>query len=284
MTKVGEKWSLWRRWQKVSINNKVMIYMTAILAVATTFYTLMYRSSVKFAEENAKQATAQTDKLIAATERLASSTKDALDETKRVNRESADRAERAVRAGEKQADASKSQANTSQVSARAAQESASAATKTFAIGERPFITAKEIRMLVLKPGEQPKGEVLFTNSGRTPAYNVGVNVTTVVRVGVLPESPPYGNAAMHRLPLAPGDSKVVPMKFGIGTFVDQATIDKLGKGEPANLFLYVYGFVEYEDGIGRRHTTKYCGFYLKGPNDTKEVVSLYVCPTHNSAD
>ena len=72
--------NLWQRWKKVSINNKLMIYMTAILAVATTLYTLMYRSQVEFTKENARQSAEQTDRLVAASERLAETTKSTLDE------------------------------------------------------------------------------------------------------------------------------------------------------------------------------------------------------------
>ena len=153
--------NLWQRWKKVSINNKLMIYMTAILAVATTLYTLMYRSQVEFTKENARQSAEQTDRLVAASERLAETTKSTLDEAKRVNKEAADRADRTLQAIETQTAASKSQAKTSQISARAAEESAQIARE----GSRPAITSS-VRLSELTD-DRAQFTIKIENNGNT---------------------------------------------------------------------------------------------------------------------
>jgi len=190
-----------------------------------------------------------------------------------------------------QANASMSQANTSQKAARAAERSADAATKTYTLGERPFITVKEMKMLLLKPNVLPKGEVLFVNSGRSPAYKVSVVVGTILLPGLLPEQPPSGKFLGNvEFPVAAGGSTLLPMRFGI-EFRDQQTIYSLGNSEDVvndtfknKQFLYVYGHVTYRDGAGAEHTTRYCGFYSRLPNDTGNVVILTTCTTHNSAN
>jgi len=272
--------NLWQRWKKVSINNQLMIYMTAILAVATTLYTLMYRSSVKFAEQSARQQSEQTDRLIAASERLAASTKEALDETKRVNRESADRAERALKAAEEEANASAIQSETSRTSARAAEASAKIAAQSFNIGERPYIATRAIEANNFAAGQRPTITIQFDNSGKTPALNSRVRSYSAIRaekkLGAVtyPAVPSLSTSIVQS---GCCHKQIIPA-FAVD--LPQEAINALIEAiKQRQVWFFVYGIADYDDGAGKRHTLLFCQYY----NADLDGLFSY-CGEHNSSN
>ena len=272
--------TLWHRWKKVSINNKLTIYMSAILAVATTLYTLMYRSQVKFAEENARQTSEQTNRLIAASERLAASTKEALEETKRINQESADRAERATRATENQADASVIQAETSRASARAAEQSALAATQSLAVGERPYIATKAVEFRNFEEGKKPSIAVFFDNTGKTPGLNASMRTYSAIRgerkLGEV-KYPPVESVSTSVIQPGCCHRQVInAFNRDLPQEVVNAMIQAIKDGK---LWLYVYGIADYEDGVGKHHTLKFCRYY-----DLRNAGEFTYCAEHNNSN
>lgn len=252
--------SPWERWKKVSINNKLMIYMTAILAVATTLYTLMYRSQVNFMKENATQTAEQTNRIVNASERLASTTKDTLEEAKRVNKETSDRADRTLKAIETQANASMSQANTSQVSARASEKSAVFAQQAYASSQQAKVFFKRVAWHARpEANKRFDAEFVLSNSGAT-AYEVitqmGLEVRDLPFEGVLPCD--NSVTETEETPLEPGAEQTLYTSFRP---VFTETGIKALENETAQVF--IYGSVVWRDSLGRRSKLPYCRMYNK---------------------
>jgi hypothetical protein len=248
--------TLWQRWKKVSINNKLTIYMTAILAVATTLYTLMYFSQVKFTEENARQTSEQTNRLIAASEKQAAGIREALEETKRANRDAADRAERALSATEKQANASLTQANTSQIAARAAEQSARISEQTL----RAQIAIQEIRAVNFEADQPIRFIITWKNDGNSPATITG----TVAKVGIVTEVPSETicqgapNAAMRPITVNPHNTRPQTISVRAGRF----TAEQFQSVKDGKSYFLICGQVIYET-VGKREAFPLCGYSSK---------------------
>jgi hypothetical protein len=251
--------SLWERWKKVSINNKLMIYMTAILAVATTLYTLMYRSQVNFMKENATQTAEQTNRLVNASERLAQTTNNTLEEAKRVNKETGDRADRATKAIETQANASMSQANTSQVSARAAEKSAGIAYQSFIATQRPqvFISAAGLHGGALVVGQESVIDLELTNSGPVAAVCHFRDMTFFFNLA------PFMTVLEYQHTSKPVTYNLSPTSrvYIHPHFPFPATKERLDAITEGRARLYFYGRGEYRDDLGRTFPLLFCFIY-----------------------
>lgn len=255
--------TLWQRWKKVSINNKLMIYMTFILAAATTLYTLMYRSQVKFMEQSARENAEQTNRLVNASERLADTTKNTLEESKRVNKEASDRADRTTKATEMQANASMSQANTSEASAKIARDA-------LVTTNRPYVTAFVVPFAGLEIGELVQNSVKFANDGNGPAQ---VSARTQFVLSDLPVCPA-------------GIVKATPQQFGMITSLQPSPVSQhreiqavISSGIPlseadmkaiknADKFLLFYGEGSYT-GLGGEVPIKWCSQYFWNPSESR---------------
>lgn len=247
-----------------------MIYMTAILAMATILYTLIYRSQVKFMKENARQTAEQTDRLVAASERLAETTKSTLEEAKRVNKETADRADRTTRAIETQANASMSQANTSKVTAEAAKESAKTARRSFEFGQRPelfFVLVKLREPLTV--GQAPVVQFVLTNGGSMAAkgqfWDITWRTTPVPFIGGLEY-----NARGTKVTFSLASHATNTMTFSTTFIPTKEQVEALDAG---NRLLFIYARGEYTDTLGRRYPMPFCYSYNK---DIAERVAI--CP------
>jgi hypothetical protein len=302
----------WQRWKKVSINNRLMIYMTAILAVATTLYTLMYRSQVKFTEQNARQTAEQTDRLIAASEKVAASTRDVLEEAKRANKESADRAERATKAGETQANASMSQANvsermvkqneravnaaqtqadasliqakTSQALVRAAEAAASATQRSVeiaTIAESPYVvTTKAYVSKKIIDERNTGGAMVFVeveNSGRTPAV-ARIYISSQIRdgrEGILT----LGGA--RELPHSSEFSRRYVLTANHPLAISTGIVPlrpELPRMLVLNPYVYVWGKIVYTDIFAKEVTFVFCYETGIGGNSLEMIPCKYVAP------
>lgn len=187
---------------------------------------------------------------------------------------------KSVNAAEKQANASMSQAKTSEASAKAAERSADIAAQAFNIGERPYITlTQQVTLVDFAPDKTPHVDILIANSGRTPALNVHARSYGTFRPERRLGKVEYANT--------PTLSEVViqaasaPYKQTIPMFNDQATqpiintvIDAIKQKQ---LWFFVYGIVEYQDGVGRPHLLKFCNVY----NPTKSEMEF--CEEHNTS-
>jgi hypothetical protein len=117
--------------------------------------------------------------------------------------------------------------------------------------------------------------IVFENAGRTPALNFMFETQFNAIVSPLPVHPEYEKAAtLPSVTLLPAGGTTRQVFF-TGRVVEPSDIERVKAGR---LLLYVYGIARYDDGLGRHHTLKYCGFYVP----TKDVFSF--CPSHNGTD
>jgi hypothetical protein len=264
--------SPWERWKKVSINNKLMIYMTAILAVATTLYTLMYRSQVKFMKENATQTAEQTNRLVNASERLAQTTNNTLEEAKRVNKETGDRADRTTKAIEIQANASMSQAGTSRITAGAARESSQFARQSYEASQtaKVFFTTNKWREKPTATNTHVLADFGESNAGAT-AYDVTTEFSTVIRPSSFHGMLPCNNTVVEKGlegPMQPGAVQTIV------TDVEYRMTEQDEKAMDAETLMFlVYGHVWWNDSLGRKSSFPFCRTYNK-----RGFPMMAICP------
>jgi hypothetical protein len=268
-SKMNKK-GLWERWRKTTIANQVLVVTGVLMVISSGLYTVTTIYQVRMWKENAKQSGEQTDKLIAASERLANTTNRQAEDAHKANVEMLNKAERLTHANEelvktatKQANASLRQAKTSQVSASAAQQSANAAAKTFSIGERPYIAVKEMSLTNLAVNQRPTTMTIFENAGRTPALNAQFRTCIQARGEPLPNPPVC--ATKNDRPASPVFMPAGGVWRMIVPFADTATEGDVQYIKSGKSTIYVWGSVEYDDGVGKRHVLKYCAFY--NPNN-----------------
>jgi multidrug efflux pump subunit AcrA (membrane-fusion protein) len=259
--------SLWQRWKKVSINNKLMIYMTAILAVATTLYTCMYRSQVKFLEQSAEQQAAQTEKLIAASERMANTANRQAEDSRKSNDEMLSKAERLTRANEDLVKAATKQASTSQVSARAAESSAKFAEKTVEAtkeatftANRAYLTIREIHPPQLSSDKPLMIYVDWDNDGNSPARTIkgiaAVSITTALPT--LTECLHHAIGPVETLVVQPHSTRTQRFIFAARSF-SQPQIDAVENGQR---ILSICGNLSYET-LGQTFSLLFCAHWDK---------------------
>jgi hypothetical protein len=226
----------------------------------------------------------QTERLISAMQKQAEASQSVADQ----NRELVKHAGEQAKALTVQANASQTQANASvaqaevarqslgaaQISARAAEQSAQAATQTFNLGERPYVSSVEGKIIDLTLGKQPSAAVTFKNNGRTPAYNVTVETTIAGLLSALPENPNYGNIPFHSTFFLPAGGQFV-QTVASDTVLTDKHIDAINNGV---MYVYVFGRGTYYDGLKRRYDFKFCFFYSPASPS-----GLLVCSQHNTS-
>jgi hypothetical protein len=186
----------------------------------------------------------------------------------------------------KQADASLAQATAavqsvriSQASATAAEQSANVASQSFTVGERPYIAINHIKLEGLRNNMNPNVELSFENSGKTPALNVRARSYTDFRHDVrLGEVDYPGVPLLSSAFVQAGHSfrQFFPI-FAADLKPDNVMklIDAINHKQ---LWLFVYGIVEYDDGAVRHHTLKFCQIYAV------DLSEFHVCTEHNTSN
>ncbi|HKC65467.1 MAG TPA: hypothetical protein VKB86_17630 [Pyrinomonadaceae bacterium] len=284
-----------QRWKQVSLPNKLMVISTTIMAFATVFLViaaifqfLTVREQTGTAKEQLKivreQSNSMQGQLNAIQEQAnamreqTNTMRDTLTETQKMVRQN----ERIVGAAETQANASLAQAETAKQSvgfaassARAALQTAQTASQSFVIGERPYVWVKELHLNDLIAGKRPSVEVIFENAGRTPALNflqqtqfapTNQPLTDIVGYGQTKTAPSQGF-----IPAGGTISKTQTNPIPI----DKSDVDAIESGR---VLLYFYGIASYDDGIGKKHTLKFCGLYVPSRN------TFQACSFYNSTD
>lgn len=161
-------------------------------------------------------------------------------------------------------------------SAEAAAQSANAAGVTaemLCATERPWVIEsldQEIFSRVGNMGEQAIPlTITFRNHGRTPAWVTGIaTMRKIDNVDGLPKTPEYRPDLAERdigeVVLAPNveSSFLQTVLFVNGAEFSQVRMRRL--------FLYVWGFVNYRDGRGDPHESRFCyRFHVQHPEDPR---------------
>jgi hypothetical protein len=168
-------------------------------------------------------------------------------------------------------------ADAATVAADTASETLQHSTKQFELDERPYLVKEYIKIKKPEMGEKLFGEVLWRNTGKTPALHASM----YLRIDVLDqesdspeewESLARNNASGH---------------LEIGSNLTRATDvtgDNFLSGEWWNRIsarthkLYVFGALVYEDIFKEWHATDFCGLYEPG---SIEEASLWACHNGN---
>lgn len=233
---------------------------------------------------------------------LAKAAKAQADATKAEADSMRDLAERSLR----QAKATDELAKQSETSAKAAIESArdadisASATKSMAatssealdnarqneqLDQRPWIAVTSLRLTKFQADAKLEAQLVFTNSGRSPALNVSV----VGKVLNLDQK-----ADPDFLLIAPaGDFtnfRATPPQGGNTWTADSGkpleAADKEGV-EKHRRTVWTFGFVRYEDTFGKAHVTQFCGYTRSGGVESAKVtegMNLNLCPNQNGMD
>jgi len=125
------------------------------------------------------------------------------------------------------------------------------------------------------------GEIVLTNSGRSPAFDLRVSNAGIQTSPMMLDVDRWASTNRKNLlrakatPLAvmaPTDPYVIPYEE---ININKDTADQINSRK---LWVYIFGDVRYFDSFGQKHFTQFCGVY-----DPKRVVVNF-CPTHIHAD
>ena len=271
------KVSLWQRWKKTSLPNKLMVISTGIMAFATVCLVvagilqyLAAREQLQAVREQAnimraqlesmKSSSKQTQDLIAATQQTANASQSVAEQNKELVKHAGEQAA----ASQTQANASVAQAEAARQtaiavgsSAKATERSAEVAAQSFLVGERPYVSVQNINFVRFTVGQTAAVEVVFINRGKTPAYLTNQNTITLQQRSLT-------EADFHLRNLEPVNTVIVlpnePVKieYEADWVLTPARLDAL---MAKTAWFYVYGIGFYDDAAKQRHRFTYCGVY-----------------------
>ncbi len=140
--------------------------------------------------------------------------------------------------------------------------------------DRPKIVVTEIALGDVAVDAHPRYEVVTKNVSLNKAAPKAVAQAFIALMTIpMSETPEYPRIAREQIEYTPREEHFANLTadFTLNAGDFQAMKDK-------RAWLYVYGFVDYEDEAGRPYKTKFCGWY---DPDTRK---LALCDHHNSAD
>jgi len=161
--------------------------------------------------------------------------------------------------------------------------SAQTAIDNFQRDQRPWVLIKYMQIWVTKQdvGSTFGGQIVLTNSGRSPAFDLRVSNAGIQTSPMKLDIDEWARANRKSLlraratPLAimaPTDPYIIPYEE---QNISKDMADQIHSGK---LRVYVFGDVRYFDSFGHEHFTQFCGVY-----DPKRV-EVDFCPTHIHAD
>lgn len=133
------------------------------------------------------------------------------------------------------------------------------------------------KKVYVEEGQQIKGGVFITNSGRTPARNLNTLISLISLKADAKLDPKY----MVDATTQPSNTVMQPgMTFSlrplpIKGIVSKADIDDLASGR---YIIYMFGLITYEDIFGHPHSTKFCMYV------TPDFTTFRGCSAYNEAD
>lgn len=269
---MSRKMPLSQRWKQTSLPNKLMVFGTGIMAIATlalvvaaVFQYLTSREQSKAAQLQANIAKDQADIM---KRQLDSMDLTLVEVRKEANaavdaaiaaKDSASAARDAVRQNEDLIESTKIQANTSEVSARAAELSAQFARQSYEAGQQAKVFFKSVKWRE-KPVADKKflADLGYSNAGAT-AYNVSIEMSSAVKPasfkGILPCDNTFTDTDEV---LETGAEQIAVTDFAL--LLSKEGERRLDEG---TALIWIYGHVGWEDSLRRKSHFAYCYAYNK---------------------
>lgn len=178
----------------------------------------------------------------------------------------------------KQAEIATKQAEAAAINARAATSAADSARRALLLSERAWVGVLFAHIDTMMTETKAHAIIWIQNASRGTAHHVHVLSDSGYYEGDLPANPPYRARRIlfsDRM-LLPGD------KFQDEIFSrDIPTVEELSKIAQPDMKAryYVWSTITYVDVFGKKHQTKFCGYY-----DPRGQGDLITCPFYNDAD
>jgi len=190
---------------------------------------------------------------------------------------------------EKSAAASIQSARDANVSARATKEMADTSAESLEnakesahLDQRAWLAMTSLRLTRFQPDKKLEAQIIFTNSGRSPALRVSIIGTVLLLDGktepsILPLAPPEDFTQLRAIAPQSGNTWTQTST----KLLTAEEKEEVGKGSRT---IWAWGFVRYEDTFGIAHVTQFCGnTRVKGIETTpvQEGMDLNLCPNQN---
>ena len=162
------------------------------------------------------------------------------------------------------------------VRAKAAVPSAEIAISSLSnITERPYITVTGLSLTDFGVAKHPKYLVVWRNSGSAVALKASTWSFLSLFDGPIGDNPEYPKLSTSPSVLDVGVGESRHIDHTVNFALSDADINAIQRGK---VWLYVYGWIDYNGPDGRSHKTKFCGQYIPSRGD------LVFCPNHNGTD
>lgn len=189
---------------------------------------------------------------------------------------------------EKSAAASVQSARDADVSARATKDMAaiSAATLDNAkqnaqLDQRAWLSISTMRLTKFQADAKLETQLVFSNSGRSPALHVSVVGAVVVMdkavdPNFLSVAPASDFTALRAMAPQVANTWTRESERPIGS-------EDKDRVEHGTSIIWAWGFIRYDDTFGVTHITQYCGYTRDRVGSAKivEGMDFYLCPTNN---
>jgi hypothetical protein len=135
--------------------------------------------------------------------------------------------------------------------------------KLTAAGQRAYLSVEPLGIALKVAGDSLLGHVSIRNAGHLPAHQVGWFVTIDKSIDGLKRDFPVGDA--HGTVVAPPGVRM-PRGSRVGLQI-QDLLQECGadsglpRGKQTEVFIYVWGIVHYQDGLGNPRWTRFCHRY-----------------------
>jgi hypothetical protein len=176
------------------------------------------------------------------------------------------------------ADAAQRGAAASEAQAEATKESIQSTVQSFRLDQRAWVGQMDSSASEAEEGKPITFRVVIGNSGKTPALNVRMAISSAHAPKAVKFIPRYSGPNTAALQ---GTGAMQPGAKGLleqttGPLVD---VSKYQRGE---YLYYVFGRIDYEDVFGRPHWTTWC-LYVGGEH-TGNMRSPLQCNSYNNTD
>ena len=265
---------IFQRWKQAALHNKALVISGALVAFGTFFYAAAAAVQVYILKTTAAQSSEQISQLAAKAQGIIDTMNRALSDSRTSIARAFDENKRAL-------DASQSQSK----------HALDATVTHFRLDQRAWLGTREFRTLEFSKDKGLLVDIIFSNSGKTPAKNVeqAVNAITspVPIAGPTPAQdsalvffpgqaiPPQGTFVMRVGYFGPGKPTALPTQL---TSM-QDIISKFELIDDQKMFLYYFGRLRYKDMFGNVRNTQFC-ILLVNPK-TKD---LGYCDAFNDLD
>jgi len=263
----GRQRTLREKWRLVSINNKLIVYLTGAIAIATLFYSIFAGWQLYEIHVGSKD-----------THALAEAAKKQAEKAETISAS----LERAVKAMETSNLQAKESLEKTLSQSKRGLDATIAASR---LEQRAWVGINNIRFQEAMQASKPiRVTASLINSGRTVARDMKVTIVVHPSVGPLDineymKHPEESINGPQKFGLKPSLANLFPSQTmeltGSSGIPDAEAIEAINRGVR---LLYAFGYVVYKDVFGRPHTTRFCGVFMP------EEKQFGACDAYSSAD